>query len=86
MAGNITQRAAGNLAEKIKQGKLNNGFTARIIRQKNWSLLTDMEVIRGALSELVEAHWLDEIKKSTDKIGGRPSVIYFINDKVKNLL
>ena len=40
LAGNIAQRAAGNLSRKIKQGALNDGFTARDVYRKCWSLLT----------------------------------------------
>ena len=85
MAGNITQRAAGSLTEKIKLGKLDNGFTAREIRQKNWSMLTDMDVIKGALGELVEANWLrrEDISPQT---GGKTKTIYWINTKIKNSL
>ncbi len=85
MAGNITQRAAGSLTEKIKLGKLDDGFTARKIRQKNWSMLTDMDVIKGALGELVEANWLrrEDISPQT---GGKTKTIYWINTKIKNSL
>ena len=83
MAGDITLRAAGNLTDKIKKGKLDDGFTARNVRQKNWSMLTEMDVIKGALSELVEANWLrkEDISPST---GGKTKTIYWINKKINN--
>jgi len=83
MAGDITLRAAGNLTEKIKQGKLDDGFTARHIRQKNWSMLTDMDVIKGALLELVEASWLRREDLSPLN-GGKTKTIYWINKKINN--
>ena len=85
MAGNITQRAAGSLTEKIKLGKLDDGFTARKIRQKNWSMLTDMDVIKGALGELIEANWLRR-EDLSPQTGGKTKTIYWINPKIKNSL
>jgi len=85
MAGDITQRAAGSLTEKIKLGKLDNGFTAREIRQKNWSMHTDMDVIKGALGELVEASWLRR-EDISPQSGGKTKTIYWINSKIKNSL
>ena len=85
MAGDITQRAAGSLTEKIKLGKLDDGFTARKIRQKNWSMLTDMDVIKGALGELIEANWLRR-EDLSPQTGGKTKTIYWINPKIKNSL
>ena len=83
LAGNIAQRAAGNLSKKIKLGIFDDGFTARDVHRKGWSLLTEIDVVNGALIELVEAGWLREIHCKPEKSGGRPSVEYQINPKVK---
>jgi hypothetical protein len=86
MAEDITRRAAGVLAEKIRAGRLEDGFTARIVRQKNWSLLTEMEVVKDALAELVEAGWLRPVEHRPPKgQGGKTKVEYLINPKVKKL-
>ena len=86
MAEDITRRAAGVLAEKIRAGRLKDGFTARIVRQKNWSLLTEMEVVKDALAELVEAGWLRPVEHRPPKgQGGKTKVEYLINPKVKKL-
>ena len=84
MAGNITQRAAGSLTEKIKLGKLDDGFTARDVHRKGWSLLTEKEVVNSALNELVEANWLKS-KNQTPSHGGKTKEIFYINPMVKNI-
>jgi hypothetical protein len=83
MAEDITARAAGSLAKKILAGKLDDSFKAWEVRRKGWELLTEKDVVKGALIELVEAGWLREIHSKPKKSGGRPSVQYQINPKVK---
>jgi len=83
MAEDITARAAGSLAKKILAGKLDDSFKAWEVRRKGWELLTEKDVVKGALIELVEAGWLREIHCKPEKSGGRPSVEYQINPKVK---
>jgi len=83
MAEDITARAAGSLAKKILAGKLDDSFKAWEVRRKGWELLTEKDVVKGALFELVEAGWLREIHCKPEKSGGRPSVEYQINPKVK---
>jgi len=84
MAGNITQRAAGSLTDKIKLGKLNDGFTARDVHRKGWSLLNEIDVVNSALNELVEANWLKS-KSQTPSHGGKTKEIFYINPMVKNI-
>ena len=84
MAGNITQRAAGNLTMKIKQGKLDDGFTARDVQRKGWSILTEKEVVNFALIELAEAGWLKS-KKQAPPQGGKTKDVFYINPMVKNI-
>ena len=84
LAGNIAQRAAGNLSKKIKLGTLNDGFTARDVQRKGWSLLTEKEVVNSALNELVEANWLKS-KNQTPSLGGKTKEIFYINPMVNNI-
>ena len=84
MAGNIAQRAAGNLSKKIKLGTLNDGFTARDVHRKGWSLLTEIDVVNAALIELVEANWLKS-KNQTPSHGGKTKDVFYINPMVKNI-
>ena len=83
MAEDITDRAAGILANKIRAGKLDNNFTAREVQRKSWELLTEKEVVNGAIQDLVEANWLREIKFTITKKGGRAKVEYEINPQIK---
>ena len=84
LAGNIARGAAGNLSKKIKLGTLNDGFTARDVQRKGWSLLTEKEVVNSALNELVEANWLKS-KNQTPSHGGKTKEIFYINPMVKNI-
>jgi hypothetical protein len=63
LAANLQSQAAAALAERIGSGQLDDlssgdGFTARDIYRKQWSLLDDREIVDEALGELVEAGWL----------------------------
>lgn len=63
LAANMQSQAAAALAERIGTGQLDDlgsadGFTARDIYRKQWSLLDDREIVNEALGELVEAGWL----------------------------
>ena len=82
MAGNITERAVVVIAEKIKQGILEDGFTARSVYRNGWSHLTEKEVVISALIDLVEYGWLQS-KKNTPRNGGKKTDVYFINPKIK---
>jgi hypothetical protein len=82
MAEDITARAAGILADRIQAGKLENNFTAREVQRKGWELLSEKEVVKGALQDLVEANWLREIILSATSKGGPIKVEYEINPKI----
>ncbi len=63
LAANLQSQAAAALAERIAKGQLDDlssvdGFTARDVYRKQWSLLDDREIVDEALGELVEAGWL----------------------------
>lgn len=63
LAANLQSQAAAALAERIGKGQLDDlggteGFTARDIYRKQWSLLDDREIVDEALRELVDAGWL----------------------------
>jgi putative DNA primase/helicase len=83
MAGDINQRAAGNLSMRITQRKINDGFTARDVYRKGWSLLTEKDVVKAALCELEESNWLKR-KKLPPQKGGKIKVVYDINPEVYN--
>jgi putative DNA primase/helicase len=81
LIGDVNQRAAAALAEKIQKGKLQDGFTIRdIYHQKHWHLLSKKEVVVEACAELIDAGWL---KQEELEIPGRqPKIIHRINPKI----
>ncbi|HEY9871351.1 MAG TPA: YfjI family protein [Candidatus Obscuribacterales bacterium] len=79
----ISQKAAANLAKKIRQGALQDGFTLRDVHQNDWSFLSDREVVADACETLIEAGWLQAIPVTPGKAGGRRTIRYFINPKVR---
>ena len=83
MAEDITARAAGSLSKKITNGNLEDNFTAREVHRKGWELLTEIETVNAALTDLVEANWLREIPILPTVKGGRRSMNYQINPEIK---
>lgn len=75
-------RAAQALADKVRQGKLADGFTARDVRRNQWRSLTTDEAVQAALDWLEDEGWL-----RADEVGGagpgsgRRTWRYFINPK-----
>lgn len=75
-------RAAQALADKVRQGKLSDGFTARDVRRNQWRYLTTGEAVQAALDWLEDEAWLQ-----ADEVGGagpgtgRSTVRYSINPK-----
>ena len=75
-------RAAQALADKVRQGKLIDGFTARDVRRNQWRNLTSDEAVQAALDWLEDEDWL-----RADEVGGagpgtgRRTWRYFINPK-----
>ncbi|MFN2525456.1 MAG: DUF3987 domain-containing protein [Actinomycetota bacterium] len=75
-------RSAQALAEKVSQGRLAEGFTARDVRRNQWRYLTADEAIQAALDCLEDEGWL-----RADQVGGtgpgtgRRTWRYFINPK-----
>jgi len=78
LVGSVGQRAAAELAKKIKAKKLKDGFSLRDVYRNGWHLLTSKEAVKAACDELVEAGWLREvIPKDNKKI-----IAYIINPKI----
>ncbi|HRP44787.1 MAG TPA: DUF3987 domain-containing protein, partial [Ginsengibacter sp.] len=74
--------AAQNLSQKILQGELEDGFTARDVQRRQWSRLDDKDVVQEALEWLVDHNWLRKRIGISGKQGGRPTDTYHINPKV----
>ncbi len=72
------------LAEKIKRAKVTGKvFTAREIYLKGWGGLDTRDLVRLAAEILVDAGWLRELPDEPNPLGGRPSLRWEINPKVR---
>jgi hypothetical protein len=78
-------RAAQELAEKIKNGKVgaDGSFTLRDVYLKGWSGLDTPELARAAAQVLEDAGWIREMAGKSSPSGGRPSARYLVNPKVR---
>jgi len=83
LVSDIKLQAASRLAQKIEEGVLQDGFSARDVYRKEWSLLDTKELTQGAIEELVEAGWLREEASQAQENGRPPLPIYRINPKLK---
>jgi hypothetical protein len=76
-AGPASEASAAKLIlARIRKGDLQDGFTMRDIRRKQWSGLTTDEQIRPALDMLADFDW---IAPSSIDTGGRPRIEFSIN-------
>jgi hypothetical protein len=58
MLAGTEEKAATVLAERIKKGELQDGFTARDVYRKGWYLLNDRNKVEAACRELEELGWI----------------------------
>lgn len=76
-------RAARALAEKLRQGKLQPGFTARDVRRNQWRSLCSDEAVQAALEWLEDEGWLRaEECGGTGAGSGRRTLRYTINPAI----
>jgi len=73
--------AAQTLVQKIVARKLKDGFTARDVRRKCWSGLSEAQQVEAALDLLSDASWIRGIK-GAGVDGGRPTTTYRINPRL----
>lgn len=72
-------QAAKNLLKKIREGGLDDGFTQREVRRKEWKALTTCNDIDEACLELIARGWLKEEPVLTTPRGGAPTTKYKIH-------
>jgi hypothetical protein len=75
-------RAAKALADKLQQGKLKDGFTARDVRRNQWRYLTTTDAVDAALNWLEDDGWLRAARDTQDMGVGRSTVRYLINPDI----
>jgi len=80
LVADVNHHSAGKLAEKIKDEKLEDGFTVRDIYNKNWHMLNDRELAQAACDYLVEAEWLRQ-KVTPPSFGQKGKITFLINPK-----
>jgi hypothetical protein len=73
--------AAKAILKHIRNGDLNDGFTAREVHQRGWAHLTEREQVGAGLSLLLDLDHLAQSIPSAATQGGRPKVIYLINPR-----
>jgi hypothetical protein len=87
LAANRGKSAAYELSRRVEKGEIKDGFTARDVYRRQWSLLTDREVVYMALDELVEAGWLRwrrvDPTGGPNALSGRGRNEYVINPRAR---
>jgi|GEM_PF-1069967 len=80
-ATNRTMQCAVALANKIKAGKLADGFTKSDVLVKEWAGLRTADEVATALTVLRDGSWLTVVEDR--RTGGRPAERHYISTKVK---
>ena len=73
--------AAQAILTKVREGELQDGFTAREVHQHDWSGLTDREQVQSGLDLLVDLNHLAASRAATSERGGRPTTAYAVNPR-----
>ena len=73
--------AAKAILKHIRNGDLNDGFTARDVHQSGWAHLTEREQVGAGLSLLVDLDYLALSSPSIRAEGGRPKITYLVNPR-----
>jgi putative DNA primase/helicase len=75
--------AAKAILNHIRNGDLNEGFTARDVHQHGWAHLSEHAHVGAGLSLLVDLDYLADSVAAGSPQGGRPKTIFTINPRVK---
>lgn len=72
------------LSDRIRRRAISDGFTARDLNRKNWSMLNTSKEAADALAVLVDLGWLRAAQDGRQNgHDGRPTVRYYINPRLK---
>jgi hypothetical protein len=80
--GDTATLSALSLAARLKAKKLEDGFNARTIIQKNWKNLTSYKQINDAIEILLDLEWLRVADKEINLTGRTKSDCYDINPSI----
>lgn len=83
LAANAASNQARTIIEKVRNGSLKDRFTARDVYRNQWTGLTSTKEVAEPLALLEDFGWLRSIPVRSNVEGGRPTVYYFVNPKVK---
>lgn len=83
MVDGLPMKAAQALLAKIKAGELGERFTLRDIYRRQWSMLTEREIVQAACDTLIAYHWLRE-ESVTMPVNLRTRTEYVITPKLKH--
>jgi putative DNA primase/helicase len=75
--------AAAAILAHVKAGHLVDGFTARDVHQRDWGHLTVREDVQAGLEMLVDHLFIAAMPARSGPAGGRPTVTYAINPRLK---
>lgn len=84
MASNAAATQARMIIEKIKSGAVKDKFTARDIYRNQWAGLTSASDTAEPLTLLEDFCWIRSVSIKSGTSGGRPSIYYLVNPKVKD--
>ena len=62
LIGDVSQRAATELAKKLMAGSLQDRFSVRDVYRQGWYLLNTKDAVAMACDELEEANWIRKIQ------------------------
>ena len=80
IAGNASMKAAASLAERIRAGRVQDGFSLRDIYRNCWTTLETRPKVEAACQELIEAGWLRS--ESIEVTGRGPREVFRVNPKI----
>ncbi|WP_200840733.1 YfjI family protein [Geminicoccus flavidas] len=72
--------AARALGQKLADGALSDGFTARDVYRPQWAGLTQSATVKAATDVLEDLDWL---RAETRETGGRPRIVFRVNPKAR---
>lgn len=87
LAINAAANQARTIARKLQAGALEDGFKARDVWRHGWSGISSPEAVRDPLDVLESLGWVRsiEIRNPAGERGGRPTVQYSINPRIKEI-